>query len=72
MYKRQLKGSDLEQIKAKQDELQKALYDVSSKIYQQAAPQQQAAPGAAPEPEQKQNDGVVDVDYTEVDDQDKK
>ncbi len=50
------KGSDLEAIKAASEELQKAFYAVSGKLYQNAAPQGDAA-----------NDGVVDADYETVD-----
>ncbi len=41
-----LKGTDLEAIKAKQEELQKEFYAISEKLYQQANPQ--GAPGADP------------------------
>ncbi len=44
--KEALKGTDLEAIKAKQEELQKKLYAVSEKVYQAAAQAQQAAGGA--------------------------
>jgi len=52
------KGTDVEAIKAATEELQKAFYAVSEKLYQQAAPQDGAQPG---------NDGVVDADYETVD-----
>ena len=55
------KGSDLEAIKTASDELQKAFYAVSEKLYQQANPQG-AQPGAQPG-----DDGVVDADYETVD-----
>ena len=55
------KGTDLEAIKTASDELQKAFYAVSEKLYQQAAPQD-GQPGAQPG-----NDGVVDADYETVD-----
>ena len=41
-----LGGTDLEAIKAKQEELQKKFYAISEKLYQQANPQ--GAPGADP------------------------
>ena len=47
--KEALKGEDIEAIKAKQEELTKAFYAVSEKIYQAAAAAQQAEQGAAPE-----------------------
>jgi len=55
------KGTDLEAIKAASDELQKAFYAVSEKMYQQANPQD-GQPGAQPG-----DDGVVDADYETVD-----
>ncbi len=54
------KGTDLEAIKMATEEVQKAFYAVSEKLYQNAAPQGEA--GAAP------NDGPVDADYEEVKD----
>ncbi len=47
--KEALKGEDIEAIKAKQEELTKAFYAVSEKIYQAAAAAQQAEQGGAPE-----------------------
>ena len=44
--KEALKGTDIEAIKAKQDDLQKAFYAISEKVYQQAAQQQGQQPGA--------------------------
>ena len=55
------KGNDIAAIKAATEELQKAFYAVSEKLYQQAAPQQ-GQPGAQPG-----DDGVVDADYETVD-----
>ena len=54
------KGTDLEAIKAATEEVQKAFYKVSEKLYQQANPQggQGGQPG---------DDGVVDADYETVD-----
>ena len=51
------KGTDIAAIKAASEELQKAFYAVSEKLYQNAAPQG----------EQPANDGVVDADYETVD-----
>ena len=53
------KGTDLEAIKAATEEVQKAFYAVSEKLYQQANPQ-----GGAQQPG---DDGVVDADYETVD-----
>ena len=61
-------------IKAGTEDLQKTVYDISGKLYQQAAPQQgapgQQAPGA--DPNASQPDGnVYDAEYKDVDDQNK-
>ncbi len=53
------KGSDVAAIKAATEEVQKAFYAVSEKLYQQSAAQGQ--PGAEP------NDGPIDADYETVD-----
>jgi molecular chaperone DnaK len=42
--KEALKGTDMDKIKAAQDELSKKLYEVSSKVYQQSAGAQQGGP----------------------------
>jgi len=63
--KETVKGTDVEAIKAATEEVQKAFYAISEKLYQNAAPQGDpnmgAQPGAA-------DDGVVDADYEVVDD----
>ena len=77
--KEALKGNNIDDIKAKQEELQKAFYAISEKMYQQAAAQQQAAQGQAgpnmggnPGGQNNNNnnnggdDGYVDADFTEV------
>lgn len=72
--KEALKGTDAEAIKAKQEELQKKFYEVSSKVYEQAQAAQQATGEAAPGPEaaadaQEAPAGdYVDADYKEADD----
>ena len=63
------KGTDVEAIKVATDEVQKAFYAVSEKLYQNAAPQ--GDPNAAGAAGGAQNngagdDGVVDADYEEV------
>ena len=76
--KEALKGSDIEAIKAKQEELQKVFYAVSEKLYQAQAAQQQGNPGAAG-PDMGGAAGgnagsdpnVVDADYKEVDNDNK-
>ena len=73
--KEALKGSSIETIKQKQDELQKVFYAVSEKLYQAQAAQQQAAgpdmganPGASA---QGGDPNVVDADFREVNDDNK-
>ena len=66
--KEALKGTDNDKIKAATEELSKKFYEVSAKIYQQAAPQQDpgaAAPGA--DAAGATDDNVVDTDYEVVD-----
>ena len=64
------KGNDVAAIKAATDEVQKAFYAVSEKLYKNAAPQgdPNAAAGAAGNGPQNGagDDGVVDADYEEV------
>ena len=55
------KGNDVAAIKAATEELQKAFYAVSEKLYQQANPQ--GAQGGYQAP----NDGPMDADYETVD-----
>ncbi len=52
------KGTDVEAIKAATEEVQKAFYAVSEKLYKNAAPQGEGQPA---------DDGVVDADYETVD-----
>ena len=69
--KEAVKGSNLDDIKAKQEDLQKKFYDVSAKLYQNVNPQ-----GGQPGPDMNQNnggndngqnnDGFVDADFKEV------
>ncbi len=73
--KEALKGSDTAAIKAATEELSQAFYPITEKLYQQAAPQ-----GGQPGPDMggagfsggPADDGVVDADYTVVDDDDNK
>ena len=66
------KGTDLAAIKAATDEVQKAFYAVSEKLYKNAAPQgdPNAAQNAGQAGQQAggNDDGVVDADYEEVKD----
>ena len=67
--------NDISLMNAAKDDLQKSLYEISAKLYQQAAPQgnpQQGAPdmGANPGAANPQNNGgpdVYDADFTDVD-----
>ena len=68
--KEALKGTDNEKIKAASEELSKKFYEVSSKIYQQAAPQQDPTAAGASGADAAQggaDDNVVDTDYEVVD-----
>ncbi|SIS52342.1 molecular chaperone DnaK [Salimicrobium salexigens] len=60
-----LEGEDLEDIKAKRDNLQEQVQALSVKMYEQAAQQQQQGEG------EEGQDDVVDADYEEVNDEDK-
>ena len=78
LVKEALKTDDTADIKAKSDDLQKAFYDVSSKVYQAAGAAQQAAGTAGAGPDMSNfnsndnsgnggnDDGVVDADFTEA------
>ena len=56
------KGTDIADIKTKTDDLQKAFYEVSSKVYQAASQQAQSAQNeSAPK-----NDDVVDADFKDA------
>ena len=74
--KKALEGEDLDDIKAKQEELQKALHEVSTKVYSANSPEgapegdftgQQAEGGAAEAGSAPAGDDVIDADFTEVD-----
>ena len=71
--KEALKTGSIDDIKAKQDDLQKAFYAISEKVYKQAAQNNQGAqqqPGAgdtgAQGGSQPKDDGAVDADFHEV------
>ncbi len=75
--KNALSGQDTASIKAASEELQKAFYAVSEKLYQQQAPGGGAgfnpgAQGGAPSGENGGSGDYYDADYTVVDDDDKK
>ena len=62
--KKALKGTDMDAIQSAKDDLQKAMYAVSEKLYQDAAAQG-AATQQAP---QSDDNGVYNADFTDVDD----
>lgn len=76
--KEALKGTNTEEIKTKQEDLQKKFYEVSSKVYEQAqAAQQAAAPeadagagaaGAGAQGAAADGADYVDADYKDADD----
>ncbi|MBM7868007.1 molecular chaperone DnaK [Heliobacterium gestii] len=75
--KKALEGKDLDEIKKKTEALTTVVYELSTKLYQQAGAA--GAPGAGPEGapggfggEEKKDDNVVDADYTVIDDDKKK
>ncbi len=67
-----LDADNLDDIKARQEDLQKALHEVSAKVYQAAGAQAQqgdAGANAGNQQDSGQNpDDVIDADFTEVDD----
>jgi len=66
--KEALKGTDMDTIKAKQEELQKKFYEVSEKLYQAQAQQAPGAEGFDPNAAAGGNeDPYVDADYKDVD-----
>jgi len=68
--KEALKGTDTEAIKAQTEALTKKFYEISEKLYKEAAAQQQAAQGApdmGADAGAPNGDNVVDADFTQVD-----
>jgi len=64
--KEAINNGSLETIKAAQDELEKAVYAVSEKLYKNAAPQ--GDPNAAgPQGNPGDNGNVYDADFKDVD-----
>ncbi len=69
-----LESDDIEDIKAKTEALQTAVYDVSSAMYQKAQEEAAAAASAAEESEAtsgSDDENIVDADYEVVDDDNK-
>ncbi|WP_044747687.1 molecular chaperone DnaK [Bacillus alveayuensis] len=69
--KEAIEKNDFEQMKAKKDELQQIVQQLSMKLYEEAAKQAQANQNNEAEAAKK-DDNVVDAEYTEVNDDDKK
>ncbi|ECJ9747120.1 molecular chaperone DnaK [Listeria monocytogenes] len=65
-----LKGEDFDAIKEKTESLNEIVQNLSVKLYEQAAAEQQAAGGAEGQ-EAPKNDDVVDAEFEEVNDDDK-
>ncbi len=67
--KEALKGTDIVAIKAKREEVEKAMYEVSAKLYEAAQAAAQAQAGAEGAQSDASADGqVYEADFTEVDD----
>ncbi|WP_407269493.1 molecular chaperone DnaK [Radiobacillus sp. PE A8.2] len=66
-----IEAGDIDEIKAKKEALEEQVQALSVKLYEQAAAEAQAAQGGA-EGANQEGDDVVDADYEEVDDNDKK
>ncbi len=67
--KKALEGEDLDDIKAKQDELQKAVYEASSRVYQQSGGSDATAAEDMGGAERAPEEDVIDADFTEIDDE---
>ncbi|AYK14023.1 MAG: molecular chaperone DnaK [Methanosarcina flavescens] len=70
--KKALEGKDSEEIKAKTEALQEAVYPISTAMYQKAQQAQQAAGGAGSADAKSPDETVVDADYEVVDDEKRK
>lgn len=70
--KKAIESNDIEQIKAKKEALEQQVQALSVKLYEQAQQAQQAQAGDQANNAQAQADDVVDADYEEVEDDDKK
>jgi molecular chaperone DnaK len=66
--KKTLEGENLDDIKAGQEELQKVLYEISSKVYAESGGAADAGEaGDAGAAEKAPQDDVIDADFTEID-----
>ena len=64
--KEAIKSGNVDEIKAKQDEVQKAFYPIAEKMYKDSAAAQGAADTGAAQQQSPNDDGVVDADFKEV------
>jgi molecular chaperone DnaK len=67
-----IEADNLEEIKTAKDELQEIVMALSTKLYEQAAQAAQQAEGAEGADANGQDDNVVDADYEEVKEEEKK
>ncbi|MFC3882979.1 molecular chaperone DnaK [Bacillus songklensis] len=63
-----IEKNDLNEIRAKKDELQQIVQQLTMKLYEQAQQAAQAAQDGQPEGQGKKDDNVVDAEFEEVDD----
>jgi molecular chaperone DnaK len=63
-----IEKNEIEEIRTKKDELSEIVQALTVKLYEEAAKAQQAAQGADGQPQDKQDDDIVDAEFTEVDD----
>ena len=63
-----LEAGEIETIKSAKEKLEGVLQPLVMKVYQKAAEAQQAQAGAEGQATDKKDDGVVDADFTEVND----
>ncbi|QKS70848.1 molecular chaperone DnaK [Paenalkalicoccus suaedae] len=66
-----LEGTDSEAIKTAKDKLQEVVTELTTKLYEQAAAQQQAEGADQAGNTEEQDDNVVDAEYEEVNDEKK-
>ncbi|WP_377888426.1 molecular chaperone DnaK [Alkalihalobacillus sp. R86527] len=67
-----LENDDIEEIRSAKDELQEIVQALTTKMYEQAAQAQQAQQGEGAGSEEKEDENVVDAEYEEVNEDDKK
>lgn len=67
--KEALEADDIELIKEKRDALSEIVQEMTVKLYEQAAAEQQAQEGGAQSEDSNDGDDVVDADFEEVDDE---